>query len=68
MPKGIALSMNNCPRDFAEGFQQAFCCGLTGPRDTQCELRLLVRVLQDATEASFLILGLQAPSQPEKEA
>jgi DNA-binding MarR family transcriptional regulator len=31
------------------------------------ELRLLVRVLHDATEASFLTLGLQAPSQPEKE-
>jgi len=30
------------------------------------ELRLLVRVLQDATEASFLTLGLQAPLQPEK--
>lgn len=31
------------------------------------ELQLLVRVLHDATEASFLTLGLQAPSQPEKE-
>lgn len=31
------------------------------------ELRLLVRVLHNATEASFLTLGLQAPSQPEKE-
>ena len=30
------------------------------------ELRLLVRVLHDATEASFLTLGLQAPLQPEK--
>jgi DNA-binding MarR family transcriptional regulator len=30
------------------------------------ELRLLVRVLHNATEASFLTLGLQAPSQPEK--
>jgi DNA-binding MarR family transcriptional regulator len=30
------------------------------------ELRLLTRVLHDATEASFLTLGLQAPSQPEK--
>jgi hypothetical protein len=31
------------------------------------ELQLLIRVLHDATEASFLTLGLQAPSQPEKE-
>jgi hypothetical protein len=30
------------------------------------ELRLLTRVLHDATEASFLTLGLQAPLQPEK--
>jgi hypothetical protein len=30
------------------------------------ELRLLTRILHDATEASFLTLGLQAPSQPEK--
>ena len=30
------------------------------------ELRLLTRVLHDATEVSFLTLGLQAPSQPEK--
>ncbi len=31
------------------------------------ELQLLVRVLHDATEASFLTLGLQASSPPEKE-
>jgi DNA-binding MarR family transcriptional regulator len=30
------------------------------------ELRLLTRVLHDATEASFLTLGLQEPSQAEK--
>lgn len=30
------------------------------------ELRLLARVLHDATKASFLSLGLQAPSQPEQ--
>ncbi len=30
------------------------------------ELRLLVRVLHDATEASFLTLGLHAPLQSEK--
>jgi DNA-binding MarR family transcriptional regulator len=30
------------------------------------ELRLLIQVLHDATEASFLTLGLEAPSQPEK--
>ena len=31
------------------------------------ELQLLIRVLHDATEASFLTLGLQTPSHSEKE-
>lgn len=31
------------------------------------ELRLLVRVLHDAAEASFLTLGARAPSQPREE-
>jgi DNA-binding MarR family transcriptional regulator len=30
------------------------------------ELRLLIRILHDATEAFFLTLGQQASSQPEK--
>jgi DNA-binding MarR family transcriptional regulator len=51
-------------RAFDEQMERGFLSFLQ--RYTADELRLLARVLHDATEASFLTLGLQAPSQPEK--
>jgi DNA-binding MarR family transcriptional regulator len=51
-------------RAFDEQMERGFMHFLQ--RYSAVELRLLVRVLHDATEASFLTLGLQAPSQPEK--
>jgi DNA-binding MarR family transcriptional regulator len=51
-------------RAFDEQMERGFMHFLQ--RYSAYELRLLVRVLHDATEASFLTLGLQAPSQTEK--
>ena len=51
-------------RAFDEQMERGFMHFLQ--RYSADELRVLVRVLQDATEASFLTLGLQAPLQPEK--
>lgn len=53
-------------RAFDEQMERGFLRFLQ--RYSTDELRVLVRVLQDATEASFLTLGLQAPVQPKKEA
>ena len=52
-------------RAFDEQMERGFMHFLQ--RYSADELQLLVRVLHDATEASFLTLGLQAPSPPEKE-
>lgn len=51
-------------RAFDEQMERGFLSFLQ--RYNADELRLLTRILHDATEASFLTLGLQAPSQPEK--
>jgi DNA-binding MarR family transcriptional regulator len=51
-------------RAFDEQMERGFMSFLQCYSDD--ELRVLVRVLHDATEASFLTLGLQAPLQPEK--
>jgi DNA-binding MarR family transcriptional regulator len=51
-------------RAFDEQMERGFLSFLQ--RYNADELRLLTRVLHDATEASFLTLGLQAPLQPEK--
>ncbi len=51
-------------RAFDEQMERGFIHFLQ--RYSADELRLLVRVLHDATEASFLTLGLQASSQSEK--
>lgn len=49
-------------RTFDEQMERGFRHFLQ--RYTADELQLLIRVLRDATEASFLTLGLQEPSQP----
>lgn len=52
-------------RAFDEQMERGFIHFLQ--RYSADELRLLVRVLHEATEASFLTLGLQIPSQSEQE-
>lgn len=51
-------------RAFDEQMERGFMHFLQ--RYSADELQLLVRVLHDATEASFLTLGLQSPSQSEQ--